>query len=182
MYVLSFVIMGTGLLSMFIAGLPIADLILCRHSKSLEYCRDYKWALAPFMGFGVIVAVQKIFVGFNIPIMYSAWPVFIISLAGFVYYIHKHYRGKNRKDFLPSKYFSILFLAILALAGSAYFMSDPSWYRGYHADDMWVYGQLMEALRVIPISSFAESTDRYVWGVYAWVGGLIRPSITISII
>ena len=85
--ILSLAYLVMGFFSICIAGLPLTYYAFCESRQQLEWNESKKvnllWAMSPFVGVSVIVGILKLLVCCDIPVKYSAWPLFALSVLSF---------------------------------------------------------------------------------------------------
>ena len=88
--ILSLAYLVMGFFSICIAGLPLTYYAFCESRQQLEWNESKKvnllWAMSPFVGVSVIVGILKLLVCCDIPVKYSAWPLFALSVLSFWVY------------------------------------------------------------------------------------------------
>lgn len=168
-----------GIAVTFIAGIPVTQFAFNRNGSVLE--RDELWALAPFMGYGVIACVLNLLVKMDIPVQYTALPLFLVITTVFIFLFVKKSREKKLRTLLPTRAFVLIFLAILALVSFAYLRIGAKWYKGYGWWDSTFYGMHPEALKTTPLSEMAALTgETPYFGNFMWAyGGTHRISCAV---
>lgn len=160
-----------GVISLFIAGLPVTCFVF--HRKGAVLQGDSAWALAPFMGYAVLTIPLKILVKLDCPVQYSAWPLLAAVIGIFIYWTYITIKNKRLRLFLPSKAFCIFFSLILLLTGFAYLIKGAAYYRGFGWWDTFFYGSQAEFLKTAPFSQLNKlaQTQPYLGGTIHCVDG-----------
>lgn len=156
--ILSLAYLVMGFFSICIAGLPLTYYAFCESRQQLEWNESKKvnllWAMSPFVGVSVIVGILKLLVFCDIPVKYSAWPLFALSVLSFWVFAKKE--KINLYKLLPTKMFLVLFALVLVGLSFSYIIFGAAYYKGYYWEDLSYYGPMGELVRTTPLSNFSE--------------------------
>lgn len=156
--ILSLAYLVMGFFSICIAGLPLTYYAFCESRQQLEWNESKKvnllWAMSPFVGVSVIVGILKLLVCCDIPVKYSAWPLFALSVLSFWVFAKKE--KINLYKLLPTKMFLVLFALVLVGLSFSYIIFGAAYYKGYYWEDLSYYGPMGELVRTTPLSNFSE--------------------------
>lgn len=166
-FLLSLAIIATGLLILFLIGLPVTQLVFfpVKGIDKKNANSDALWALAPFTGYSVATLVLHFLIQANVSVQTLAWPLTVVFVVLFCMWIYFTLQGnapifKSRFSqwtlIKPSKWFVITFLGIVILLSIGYFMVGASYYRGTGQWDNIYLGFRAEAFRGYRISDFSD--------------------------
>lgn len=158
---MSFVYLFLGISIVCLIGLP-ASMLLCFPTKKLhaQISTIKLWALSPFMGYALIVAVLKLFLLTSLSVQYTAW----ISMALFavMYFFFFKFLKKHNIFVLslaPAKFFLVVSAGILCLVSISYFIMDVHEYKMYSSTDLIYYQSNAESLRIAPLNELTNASS-----------------------
>lgn len=174
-----------ALISTYVVGIPLTYYSFL-NGKDLERNTREKanvlYALSPIIGLSAIVMLLKILVCLNIPIQYSAVPVFIGGVILFIWFCFKM---KNKrflwKIFVPAPSFIFAFAIVFFAVSFGYVFSQYEFYKGYYWEDLSYYIPQAEMVRTLPFSEFESQTSPFVEMGTLFIGGQHRISIGIML-
>lgn len=132
------------ILAIYISGFILSVVLI--HEK---YHSKFFWLLMPFLGISIIILMLQNLVYFDIPLIFSSIPFFLIMCIGSftLFFITK-------RPLFPkfSKIIIIFTLIVIIINGFGYFIVGPSNYTGYGWIDQFNYVATSQFLIDKPIS------------------------------
>jgi len=121
----------------------------------VEKGERYGFLLYPFLGLSVIILILQNLIYLNIPVKFTASPLFVLIL---VLFFILFFRGKFEiaKDW---QWISFFVLLVVLINGVGYFRETARWYIGYGWQDQYNYTVTAEFLKEYPFSTDFENVD-----------------------
>lgn len=155
---LSILLLLLGGISLTLSGFPLTY-IFFKNSKSISI--ESLWGISFFVGYAIITSLIKIFLFFNIPIKYSAVPVFFLLIIIFIIFIVIIKKKKQR--IMPAKWFLLLLLCVISVSSIGFIISGAENYILYGWWDITNYIQQAEAFKELPYASWNEISYNNPW-------------------
>jgi len=154
-----------GLSVLYIAGLPLTWLTW----KGKSALRDVNSlsALALFTGYAVITIPLQLLYAVGLPVQYTAWPILVLTLGGFVFFVYQKIRQKALRSLLPSRLYLLILVCITALVSLSYFKIGDTFYKGYNWWDNFFYGTQAELLKSVSYPSVHEYVAAHPFAAYS---------------